>query len=221
MKKIALWILAAVCCLALCTALGESATNTVTIGDWLEQEGDCGDCLMTVTIREVLNPVLAVAEDETGSVNLFGLNCGGCFFGFGEGMFQEGDTIVIANPVYNVFEGTVEMADSRLVEVVLDEEAGSYISIRDWRDAKGAENVYVEAMVSEVINPVLASIIDETGSVNLFGVQADGEFCPLDQAGIQACDLLILQNPVYNEYEGTIEMAESVLLRKISPIPEQ
>ena len=98
----------------------EEGPRFVTIGEWLQAEGDCGDCMLAVQITQIHNPVLAVGTDETGSVNLFSGN--------GEDSMiinfmsdecpQEGAVLVIANPRYNVFEGIVEMADWTLLRVL-------------------------------------------------------------------------------------------------------
>ena len=54
-----------------CAALADAEPRFVTIREWLDAKGECGDCLLLVKIDEVVNPVLAVAIDETGSVNLY------------------------------------------------------------------------------------------------------------------------------------------------------
>ena len=110
-------ILALVCC---CFASAEEGPHFVTIGEWLQAEGDCGDCILAVQVTQIHNPVLAVGTDETGSVNLFSGN--------GEDSMiinfmsdecpREGAVLVIANPRYNVFDGIVEMADWTLLRVL-------------------------------------------------------------------------------------------------------
>ena len=100
-------------------ALGEEA-KFVTIREWLDAKGECGDCMVLLKITHILNPVLAIAADETGTVNLFSGN--------GEDSMiinfmsdecpQEGAILVIANPRYNVFEGNVEMADWTLLRIL-------------------------------------------------------------------------------------------------------
>ena len=61
MKKMAALVLSIVfAALSLsCAALGEE-TKFVTIQEWLEAKGACGDCMLLLKIQEVLNPVLAV-----------------------------------------------------------------------------------------------------------------------------------------------------------------
>ena len=94
----------------------------VTILEWLDARGECGNCMLLLKITQILNPVLAVAADETGTINLFSGN--------GEDSMiinfmsdecpQEGAILVIANPRYNEFEGTVEMADWTLLRIMQD-----------------------------------------------------------------------------------------------------
>ena len=106
----------------LCIAQAEEGPKFVTIREWLDAEGECGDCMVLLKVTRILNPVLAVAEDDTGAVNLFSGN--------GEDSMiinfmsdecpQEGAILVIANPRYNVFEGTVEMADWTVLRVMKD-----------------------------------------------------------------------------------------------------
>ena len=92
----------------------------VTIGEWLLAEGNCGDCMLAVQVTQVLNPVLAVGADETGTVNLFSGNGeDSMIINFMSDEFPpEGVVLVIANPRYNVFEGTVEMADWTLLRAL-------------------------------------------------------------------------------------------------------
>ena len=91
----------------------------VTISEWLEAKGECGDCLMLVQLQEILNPVVAVAADETGVVHLW--SGGGderMEFNFvrdGSLEYYKGYIFVISNPVYNEFEGNVELANWTLV----------------------------------------------------------------------------------------------------------
>lgn len=85
----------------------------VTIQEWLDAEGECGDCVLLIEIQKIHNPVLAVAADETGTVNIFsGIGEDSMIVNFmGDEGLTEGSVLVIANPRWNVFEGTVEMAD--------------------------------------------------------------------------------------------------------------
>ena len=90
----------------------------VTIEEWLETKGECGDCLVVVQLQEILNPVLAVAADETGVVNLFSSEGGTIEFNFVyEGIldYYKGYILVISNPKYNEYEGTIEMAGWKLL----------------------------------------------------------------------------------------------------------
>ncbi len=109
-----------------CTGLSEGSPKFVTIREWLDAEGECGDCMLLLKITQILNPVLAVAADDTGTVNLFSGN--------GENSMiinfmsdecpQEGAILVIANPRFNVFEGTVEMADWTVLRLMKDPAVG-------------------------------------------------------------------------------------------------
>ena len=103
-------------------AQAEEGPKFVTIQDWLDAKGDCGDCMLLLKVTQILNPVLAVAADDTGTINLFSGN--------GEDSMiinfmsdecpQEGAILVIANPRYNEFEGTVEMADWTVLRIMRD-----------------------------------------------------------------------------------------------------
>ena len=103
-------------------AQAEEGPKFVTIKEWLEARGECGDCMLLLKITQILNPVLAVAEDDTGIINLFSGN--------GEDSMiinfmsdecpQYGAILVIANPRYNEYEGTVEMADWTLLRIMPD-----------------------------------------------------------------------------------------------------
>ena len=96
------------------------------------------------------------------------------------------------------------------------EEAPAVITVQDWLETKGENTGLLAVQVQELLNPVLAVIADETGSVNLFVVTVDGEFTDFFTAGITAGDILLLWNPQYNEFEGSVEMANSILLRHAS-----
>lgn len=91
----------------------------VTIQEWLDARGECGSCLLLLKIQEVLNPVLAVGADETGTVNLYSGGKDSIILEFGnEEKILNGYWMVIANPRYNKFEGTIEMADWTLLRLV-------------------------------------------------------------------------------------------------------
>ena len=106
----------------LCVAQAEEGSKFVTIQEWLDAKGECGDCMLLLKIMQILNPVLAVAADDTGTVNLFSGN--------GEDSMiinfmsdecpQEGAILVIANPRFNEFEGSTEMADWTLLKIMRD-----------------------------------------------------------------------------------------------------
>ena len=105
-----------------CVALAEEAPKFVTIQEWLDAKGECGDCMLLLKVTQILNPVLAVAADDTGTINLFSGN--------GEDSMiinfmsdecpPEGAILVIANPRYNKYEGTVEMADWTVLRIMRD-----------------------------------------------------------------------------------------------------
>ena len=97
----------------------------------------------------------------------------------------------------------------------LAEEAPRFVTLKEWLDEKGPENCILTVKVDLMINPVLAAVSDETAGVNLFGLQMNGEFQDLMTADLHSGDILVLYNPKYNEYEGTIELADSTLLRKL------
>ena len=124
MKKAVPLMLAIVLILASLSGLAqaEESPRFVTIREWLDAKGECGDCMLLVKVMQILNPVLAVAADDTGAVNLFSGN--------GENSMiinfmsdecpREGAILVIANPRYNEFEGSIEMADWSLLRVMRD-----------------------------------------------------------------------------------------------------
>ena len=105
-----------------CFAQAEDEPKFVTLQEWLDAKGECGNCMLLLKVQQILNPVLAVAADDTGTINLFSGN--------GEDSMiinfmsdecpQEGAIMVIANPRYNEFEGTVEMADWVLLRIMKD-----------------------------------------------------------------------------------------------------
>ena len=105
-----------------CVAQAEEGPKFVTIQDWLDAKGECGDCMLLLKITQIINPVLAAGADDTGEINLFSGN--------GEDSMiinfmsdecpQEGAILVIANPRYNEFEGTVEMADWTILRIMKD-----------------------------------------------------------------------------------------------------
>ena len=125
MKKIfALALMLAMLC-AVCCAPAEAEESRpeegpkfVTIREWLEAEGECGDCMVLLRIRQIINPVLAIGEDETGTINLYSGGEDRIIINFTEDDIAEGDFIVIANPKYNPYEGTIEMADWTLKRIL-------------------------------------------------------------------------------------------------------
>jgi hypothetical protein len=98
-----------------CTSQAEENPRFVTIQEWLEAEGKCGDCMLLLKITQILNPVLAIAADDTGNgedstiINFMSDECP-----------PEGAILVIANPRFNEFEGSVEMADWTVLRIMRD-----------------------------------------------------------------------------------------------------
>ena len=122
-KTIALALTVALVLVSLsCIAQAEESPRFITIREWLDARGECGDCMLLLKITQILNPVLAVAADDTGTINLFSGN--------GEDSMiinfmsdecpQEGAILVISNPRYNEFEDSIEMADWILLRVMKD-----------------------------------------------------------------------------------------------------
>lgn len=102
-----------------CFAQAEEEMKFVTIQEWLDAKGECGSCMLLLKIKEVLNPVLALCADETGEVNLYSGGESSIILEFGsEERILNGYWMVIANPRYNEYEGTVEMADWTLLRLM-------------------------------------------------------------------------------------------------------
>ena len=102
----------------LCPALSEEV-RFVTVQEWLDAKGECGDCMLLLKIQKVLNPVVAIGADETGTINLYSGGEDSIIIEFGnEERMLTGYWIVIANPKYNVFEGTIEMANWSLLRLM-------------------------------------------------------------------------------------------------------
>ena len=93
------------------------------------------------------------------------------------------------------------------------QDAPTVVTVNEWLETKGETTGLLFVQVQQLINPMLAVIVDETGSVNLFGITVDGEFTDFFTADIQPGDILVLWAPRYNEFEGSVEMADAVLLR--------
>ena len=105
----------------LCVAQAEESPRFVTVQEWLDAEGECGDCMLVLKIMQELNPVVALAADETGTVNLYsGANEESSFVLFmgDETGSKVGYVLVIANPKYNPFEGNIEMAEWTLLRIL-------------------------------------------------------------------------------------------------------
>ena len=102
-------------------ALAEEGPKFVTIREWMDAKGECGDCMLVLKVVQELNPTVALVADETGTASLFsGINEESSFIEF---MSQEsgskvGYVLVIANPKYNTFEGNIEMAAWILLRIL-------------------------------------------------------------------------------------------------------
>ena len=104
-----------------CIAQAEEGPKFVTIQEWLDAKGECGDCMLVLKIRQALNPVVALAVDETGEVNLFsGINEVSSFVEFmsEENGNLDGYILVVANPKYNPYEGNIEMAEWTVLRII-------------------------------------------------------------------------------------------------------
>ncbi len=111
MKRFTVILLALILSLTcLCCAHGEGGINIVTIKDWLNAKGECGTCAVLAIVEEVVNPMLAIIRDETASVRLFAEV-------YAAGL-RDGDALLLLNPIYNLFEGEVEMAFPEIVRRV-------------------------------------------------------------------------------------------------------
>ena len=121
MKKVSALLLAVCCMASAAAAAGGEGTRFVTVQEWLDAKGECGECMLLLKVETVLNPVLAIGRDETGTVNLYSGNAEETdiiVWFMGEDCAGEGSTMVIANPRYNIYEGTIEMADWTLVRLL-------------------------------------------------------------------------------------------------------
>lgn len=103
-----------------CFAQAEDSPRFVTIREWMDAKGECGDCMLVLKVVQELNPTVALVADETGTASLFsGINEESSYIEF---MSEEsgpkvGYILVIANPKYNMFEGNIEMASWTLLRV--------------------------------------------------------------------------------------------------------
>lgn len=130
--------------LALCLILSAAAVSAaedakfVTVREWLDAGGNCGECTLALRLKAILNPVLAVAEDETGTVNLFsGSGEDSMIVNFmGDEGVAEGSILVIADPVWNEYEGTVEMAGWTVLRVLPPAPEGTEGSIREYSETE-------------------------------------------------------------------------------------
>ncbi len=113
MKKAIAVLMLLVCVVLAATAVAGEEAKFVTVQEWIDAKGECGDCMLLLKVTTILNPVLAIAEDETGTVNLFSGNGEDSMIVnfMGDEGLTEGSILVVANPRWNEYEGTVEMAD--------------------------------------------------------------------------------------------------------------
>lgn len=107
MKRFTAVLLALILCLMCASALGEGGTNILSIQEWLDRKGDCGDCYILAVVTNINNPMLAIISDDTAAVNLFTT--------VDESGICEGDILLLHAPEYNEYEGTVEMAFPEIV----------------------------------------------------------------------------------------------------------
>ena len=106
-----------------CIAQAEEEPKFVTIREWLDAKGECGNCMLVLKILQELNPTVVLAADETGTVNLFsGINEESSFIEFmnENSIAKVGYVLVIANPKYNEYEGNIEMAAWTLLRILPD-----------------------------------------------------------------------------------------------------
>ena len=99
MKKVIAVLMLVVCVVLAATVVAGEEAKFVTIQEWIDAKGERGDCMLLLRIRTILNPVLAIAEDETGTVNLFSGNGEDIMIVnfMGDEGLTEGSILVIAN----------------------------------------------------------------------------------------------------------------------------
>ena len=106
-----------------CIAQAEEGPRFVTIQEWLDAKGECGDCMLVLKIVQEINPTVVLVADETGTANLFsGINEESSFIEFmnENSIAKVGYVLVIANPKYNEYEGNIEMAAWTLLRILPD-----------------------------------------------------------------------------------------------------
>lgn len=114
MKRITVIILALVLCLICVFVQAEGGPNLLTVQEWLDQKGECGDCFLLAVVTKITTPMQALVCDETAACNLFIV--------VDEAGLREGDIILMHNPGYNEYEGSVEIAFPEIVRHIhLDE----------------------------------------------------------------------------------------------------
>ena len=117
MKRFLAFLLVLTLCLGCLSASGEGGVNLLTIREWIDMKGECGDCYILAVVRVINNPMLASICDDTASVNLFTM--------MDENGICEGDILVLHSPEYNEYEGTVEMAFPEIVRRIHIEKGGA------------------------------------------------------------------------------------------------
>ena len=114
MKRITVIILALVLCLICVFVQAEGGPNLLTVQEWLDQKGECGNCFLLAVVTKITTPMQALVCDETAACNLF--------IAVDEAGLREGDIILMHNPGYNEYEGSVEIAFPEIVRHIhLDE----------------------------------------------------------------------------------------------------
>ena len=104
-----------------CFAQAVEGPRFVTIQEWMDAKGECGDCMLVVKIMQEINPTVVLVADETGTANLFsGINEESSFIEFmkEDSKAKVGYILVVANPKYNPYEGNIEMAEWTLLRVI-------------------------------------------------------------------------------------------------------
>lgn len=122
MKKLLIAFLSLVLLFSMCACQGDT-TEKLTIKKFLEIKDFPAEETMTVTIKEFINPVLAVVEDDSGeTVNLFGVFLEGDtdraeMKDFATLGISVGSTITIKDGKYNEFDGSIEIFGAILVSI--------------------------------------------------------------------------------------------------------
>ena len=122
MKKLLFAFLSVVILISLFACQREASGN-LTIKELLTEKDFPAEETMTVTVKDIINPVLAVVEDDSGeTVNLFGVFLEGDadraeMKDFESQGISVGSTITIKDGKYNEYDGSVEIFGAILVSV--------------------------------------------------------------------------------------------------------